>query len=79
MPSNELPNLGEFFSLIGDERKKKQDEFDSLVGDLGGVLSELDKVSHKDKKKIEEKKKKEAKKKEIKEIKEVPRFLVIKS
>jgi len=70
MPSNELPNLGEFFSLIGDERKKKQDEFDSLVGDLGGVLSELDKVSHKDKKKIEEKKKKEAKKKEIKEIKE---------
>jgi len=67
MPSNELPNLGEFFSLIGDERKKKQDECDSLVGDLGGMLSELDKVSQKDKKKIEEKKKKEAKKKEIKE------------
>lgn len=66
MPSNEIPNLGEFFSLIGDERKKKQDEFDSLVGDLSGMLSELDKASQETKKK-EEEKKKEAKKKEIKE------------
>jgi len=68
MPSNELPNLGEFFSLIGDERKKKQDEFDSLVGDLNGILSELDKASQ-ETKKIEEQKKKEAKKKEAKKKK----------
>ena len=71
MPSNEIPNLGEFFSLIGDERKKKQDEFDSLVGDLSGILSELDKASQQTKKKEEEKKKetskKEEKKKKIKE------------
>lgn len=65
MPSNEIPNLGEFFSLIGGERKKKQEELDSLVGDLSGILSELDKAS-KQTKEVKEQNKKEGKKNKIK-------------
>ena len=48
MPSTEnenLSGLGDFFSLVSSEKKKKDEEVQSLIGDLGSVLLELDKAS----------------------------------
>jgi len=60
-----LTNLGDFFSLIAGEKKKKEEEYKSLLGDLNSVLTELDKVSKtsnkKEKKKIDTAPKKENK------------------
>ena len=54
-----LGNLGDFFDAIGQEKKKKEEEFRSVVGDidLGEIFSGL----KEEKKKIEKKKKKEEK------------------
>ena len=50
-----LGNLGDFFDAIGQEKKKKEEEFRSVVGDidLGEIFSGL----KEEKKKIEKKKK----------------------
>jgi hypothetical protein len=45
MENENLSDLGDFFSLIGGEKKKQNEEVQSLIGDLGSVLLELDKVS----------------------------------
>lgn len=73
MPSTKdenLTNLGDFFSLISDEKKKKEDEYKSLLGDLSSVLSELDKAS-KTPKKHERKKDKPVQKESKKEPKKI--------
>ena len=46
-----LSNLGDFFTLIAGEKKKKEEEYKSLLGDLNSVLTELDNVSKTSKKK----------------------------
>jgi len=73
MPSTKdenLTNLGDFFSLISDEKKKKEEEYKSLLGDLSSVLSELDKASKKPKKQ-ERKKDKPVQKESKKEPKKI--------
>jgi hypothetical protein len=73
MPSTKdenLTNLGDFFSLISDEKKKKEEEYKSLLGDLSSVLSELDKAS-KTPKKQERKKDKPVQKESKKESKKI--------
>lgn len=73
MPSTKdenLTNLGDFFSLISDEKKKKEEEYKSILGDLSSVLSELDKAS-KTPKKQERKKDKPVQKESKKESKKI--------
>lgn len=67
-----LTDLGDFFSLISGEKKKKEEEYKSLIGDLGSVLSELDEVSKTKIKKVKKKNKPIEKKikKETKNIEE---------
>ena len=70
MPSTEnenLSGLGDFFSLISSEKKKKDEEVQSLIGDLGSVLLELDKAS----KQTKAVKKKQTKVKKVKKEPEV--------
>jgi hypothetical protein len=57
-----LTDLGDFFSLISGEKKKKEEEYKSLIGDLGSVLSELDEVAKTKVKKEKKKPKKQPKK-----------------
>jgi len=52
-----LTDLGDFFSLISSGKKKKEEEYKSLIGDLGSVLSELDEVSKTKIKKVKKKNK----------------------
>lgn len=67
-----LTDLGDFFSLISSGKKKKEEEYKSLIGDLGSVLSELDEVSKTKIKKVKKKNKPIEKKikKETKNIEE---------
>lgn len=67
-----LTDLGDFFSLISSGKKKKEEEYKSLIGDLGSVLSELDEVSKTEIKKVKKKNKPVEKKikKETKNIEE---------
>ena len=57
-----LTDLGDFFSLISGEKKKKEEEYKSLIGDLGSVLSELDEVAKTKVKKEKKKPKKQPQK-----------------
>ena len=67
-----LTDLGDFFSLISSGKKKKEEEYKSLIGDLGSVLSKLDEVSKTEIKKVKKKNKPVEKriKKETKNIEE---------
>ena len=57
-------NLSDFFKLLAEDKKKKKEEFDSVVGDLGldSLFSEVANL------------KKETKKKKVKEEKTVKAF-----
>jgi len=58
-----MSDLSDLFKLVAEEKKKKKDEFDSVVGDLGldSLFGEFSALKKKEKeKKIEEKKKEES-------------------